>query len=508
MSHLKKYIYICNRFHNYNIPKISYKELNQKYKDLYQDYYGIEEEDVNKTTFVLFIVVFIVTTIVSLVLIPLNFFIIIICSLFLSTIITYKFNLIIFNEINQKEKRINALLYLIKLNYSMIQQSFSSNTDYCLKFIELIKYYDIPVFDIFNKIFERIHEGYSPEEELNNLNTPSKDFDNLISDLIVNNFNNNIFIDKLEENESEKHFRIYLKAIETKISIVFFVGLFFPIGLCFYILFSRMQIIFFVIIVPLFLFLFNYLFKKLLNTDTFLIGLLKDYSNLEKRRFNEFLIFLKGFAIRLERNNSPEKAFIETYLKNENNLIYLKKAFNQQISNLLNFSYSFGEMMDNLATALTSIRFNLILGIIKEMVERSAYHSSTRINQLLQIINKHKKLENKLDLIIRGEKFKLFIFLFMLPLIIGALGGTLHYLTVITNNFNFQILYSIDLLKDFSNILNILIIFLILLSCNTITSFYYLKIISLEKRYYIIFISDLLFITAFMISYYNIVSLI
>ena len=508
MAHFKKYIYICNIFHNYSLPKISYKELNQKYKNLYQDYYGIEEDDVNKTTFVLFIIIFLLSTIISFMLIPLNIFIILMYSLFLSIIITYKFNLIISNDINQKEKRINALIYLIKLNYSMIQKSFSSNTDLCLKFIELIKFYNIPALDVFNKIFERIHEGYSPEVELNNLNTPSNDFDKFLSDLIVNNFNNSIFIDKLEEIESENHFRIYLKAIESKISIVFFIGLFVPIGLCFYILFSRMQIIFFIIFIPGFLFLFNYLFKKLLKTDTFLIGLLNDYSNIEKRRFNEFLIFLKGFAINLLGNNSPEKAFIEAYLKNENNLIYLKKVFNQQISNLLNLSYSFGEMIDNMVNALTSIRFNLILGIIKEMVEKSAYHSSTRINQLLQIISKHKKLENKLDLIIKGEKFKLFIFLFMLPLIIGALGGTLHYLTVITNNFNFQNLNDFNLLTDFSNIQNILIIFLILISCNTITSYYYLKIINLENRYYIIVISDLLFIFAFMISYYNIFFLI
>ncbi|GAH26134.1 unnamed protein product, partial [marine sediment metagenome] len=46
-----------------------------------------------------------------------------------------------------------------------------------------------------------------------------------------------------------------------------------------------------------------------------------------------------------------------------------------------------------------------------------------KITQILNEISIHQKLENKLEIIVKGERFKVLLFLFLLPIIIGGIGG-------------------------------------------------------------------------------------
>ena len=62
-----------------------------------------------------------------------------------------------------------------------------------------------------------------------------------------------------------------------------------------------------------------------------MIGVLNDYYGLEKKKFNEFLIFLKGFAVNLKNNISPERAFLNTYTQNKNLYMVLEKTVKNDI---------------------------------------------------------------------------------------------------------------------------------------------------------------------------------
>ena len=151
----------------------------------------------------------------------------------ISLLISYKFNTYLYKKIYRDESILNALLYLIIINFSLIIKSLNRNSECCIKFIELIKNYNLPISEKFKVLLKKIHEGANPERELLDIITPSQDFNYYVRDLINNNFMVNDEYQHLDDTASERNFKVVLRDIETKISIVFFIGLFFPIGLCF-----------------------------------------------------------------------------------------------------------------------------------------------------------------------------------------------------------------------------------------------------------------------------------
>ncbi|MFX0141952.1 MAG: hypothetical protein ACFFDN_50410, partial [Candidatus Hodarchaeota archaeon] len=318
MKNLENYLHFCRKFHNFNLPKLKFKVLNERYNYLYRKLYNIDEDDINKASFIICLFSFSISVILSIALLDFSIPLILLYSVIFSLFLSYRFNLIPYHEINKIESAINALLYLIKIDFSLIQKTLSSNSDYCINFIKLINDYNLPFLSNFKKILRRIHEGYIPEDELIKIVTPSEDFNQYIRNLLVNNFDNNNVINDYKENTLEKKFKIYLRNIQSKISILFFIGMFFPIGLCFLILFQLLDLIILIFVIPFFLYFLHILFRKLIKKNSYLIGVLSEYSSLEKKRFNEFLLFLKGFAINLKYNLSPERAFLRSYKQNKN----------------------------------------------------------------------------------------------------------------------------------------------------------------------------------------------
>ena len=507
MTNLKKYLRFCNIFHDYKLPKIKFKELNDWYRYLYRNKYNIDEDDINKASFVIFSLFFFILIIFSLFFTPFSILIIIFYSLVLSLLASYRFNSHLYKKIEKEESILNALLYLIIINFSLIKKTLKINTDYSINFIELIKNYNLPVSESCKIILRKIHEGYTPEKELLKIVTPSEDFNHYLRDLIINDFNTDYEFQTLDDNTSERNFKVVLRDIESKISIVFFIGFFFPIGLCFLILFQQINTFLIILFIPFFLILLNFLFRKLIKINILLIGLLKEYSNKEKRKFDEFQIFLKNFAINLKSNISPEIAFTNAYLQNKKFYKILNKSFELQISRLLNFSYTFSEILNLLKVELKSLRYIIILDVIERMLDENSYYSAEKVIEILEIITKHRRLEKKLTIIIKGEKFKVLIFIFLLPIIIGSIGGMIPLFIMLTKNIEQLGSFSYNQFIELINILDFIVIFLTLFFSNLITCYYFLKIINFEKKFLIILISSVVYVLSFFISFMNVIML-
>ena len=366
----------------------------------------------------------------------------------------------------------------------------------------MIKEYNIPILAYFKTIFKRIHEGKSPEKELIELKTPSMDFDNYIRILLINKFDSYDF-DNFTESSLESHFKIYLRQVQSKISILFFIGLFFPIGLCFIILFQLIDVFFLLFFIPFFLVSLNLLFRKFIRNQSYLIGLINDFSGPERTKFKEFMLFLRSFASNLKSNISPEIAILKSYSQNKSLITVLKKPLKDQISYLLNFSYSFSEIINNLKSELKSWRYTIILDAINKYVEKNAYYASDKILEILATIYKHQKLERKLEIMMKGEKFKIFFFIFLLPVITGAISGFFPFFTLITKNLDLVGNVVNIFFRYSSNLYSIGIIFLVLISTISITSNYFLKIIYYNRKLPIIFGSNIIFILTFLISSVN-----
>ncbi|MFW9829049.1 MAG: hypothetical protein ACFFEY_15845 [Candidatus Thorarchaeota archaeon] len=507
MKHFKKYLTFCQKFHNRSFPKLKFKPLNEQYRILYREFYNVEEEDINKASFFVFLFCFFIILTISVVIMSLNFIFIILSPLIFSLIFSYKFNLVIYRDIKKIEAEINAMLYLIKIDFSIIQKTLKSNSDYYYSFIKLINEYNIPFLSNFKKILKNIHEGKIPENEIKKIITPSNDFNLYLKNLLISEFTYNPVLDDYKESSLENNFKIYLKEVQSKISIIFFIGIFFPIGLCFLIFFQIINLIILLLIIPLFLYLLNFLCNKFIQRNTYMIGVLNDYTGIEKKKFKEFLFFLKSFALNLRNNVSPEKAFQRTYSDNKNLFKLLEKTMKSQLSKLLNINCSFNDILNVFKQKLNSVRYTVILDTIERFIGQNPYYSSEKIFNIIELLNKHQNLEKKLEIIIKGEKFKIFFFIFLLPILIGAISGLIPFFTLITRNTN-QI--NTLLLFDFNNGINIsylIVLYLTFTFSISITSHNFLKIIKYRKKFLIILLSNLIFVLTFFLSFYNTINI-
>ncbi len=508
MKSLVRYIRFCNKFKNRNIPRLKFQVLNERYSYYYRNIYDINQDNIYRASFIVFLSTFSAIIFLSLVLLELNFLIIILYSFFISLILSYRFNLILFHDIKKNESEINAILHLIKIDFSLIQKTLKKNSDSCISFIKLIKDYKIPISGEFNYIFKKIHEGDTPENELLKVITPSKDFNRYLRDLIVNNFE---FRDKYEdfkENTLEQNFKIYLKEIQSKISIVFFIGVFFPIGLCFLILFQLINPIILIFLIPFFLYLLNFLSSRFVHKNSYLIGLLERNSSIKKKKFNEFLIFLKSYAMNLKNNISPEKAFLNSYTQNKYSYQILKQPLKNQVSRLLNYDCSFHDIIQFFKLELNSIRYSIILETIDKFVSENAMFSSEKIIDIVNLVHRHQKLEKKLEIILKGEKFKIFFFIFLLPILIGAISGMFPFFGLMRNNINSIFPTFSFSVSNLVNVYYIILLSIVFISSISITSNNFLNIINYKKKFLIILISNLIFILTFISSFFNTINMI
>jgi len=507
MNNNGRYITFCRSFHNLKIPKIKFREFREHYKVILRKYYKIEQDDINKATFIIFIFIFMILFLPSVAFFNLHIITILSYSFIISIILAYIFNIRLYKAIYKNEMKLNALLYLVKIYFSILQKSLSNDSDFALVFIRLIKDYNLPISESFEVIIKRVQEGYNPEKELDNFVSPSEDFNKYLKELIADNFKTQINFNKNDFSSLENKFKVYLKQIETRLSIIFFTGLFTPLGLGFLILFNRINLYILLMLIPLFFILQRILFKKFIKSDIFLLGLLNNYSKKEKKNFEDFLSFLKSFAIKLQNHISPENALINSYFFHKDKLSQIIKSLQIQINRLLNFTCSFNEMMEYLQYELKSFRYWIIIDVLKKILIENAYESSEKIFDILNFISKHKKLEKKLEIIIKGEKFKVLIFLFLLPIIMGAIGGMFPLFVLIAQEIplnNPNGIYILSLMVSYE----FLTIFFSLLVCTLISSYYFLKIINYEKITPLMLISCILFILIFFLSYFNVLKLI
>jgi len=491
------------KIHSYKIPKLKFKELDNRYKIIYKKEFNVYENDVNKANFIIFLISFNIFLIPLLFLTKFSFILILSFSLLLALIISYFFSKRLNNEIIKKENQLNALLYIVKIYFSLIKKSHGDKADHAINFIKLISQYKLPISKEFRKILNKIQLGENPETLLSKIITPSLDFNLYVKGLLLSNFSNNY---RLKEKSLEKNFRKFLREIESKLSILFFFGLFFPLGLCFLILFQRINYFILISILPLFYISLKTLNKKFLKNNFFLLGLISNYSREEKAKFNEFVSFLLSFTMNLQKNSSPEVAFVRAYSQNERHFSVLDKPLKSYISQLVNLSCSFDEMLENLQFELKSMRYKIILDVIGKLVAQNAYISHEKISEILNEISVHQKLENKLEIIIKGERFKVLLFLFLLPIIIGGIGGLFPLFNFMIGNISFSGSLSFSVISELLFSYDFIIIFFSLLFCVYTSSHFFLEIISYERKRMLIVISSMIYIIAFFSAFINILN--
>ncbi|MFX1395110.1 MAG: hypothetical protein ACFFAH_16275, partial [Promethearchaeota archaeon] len=88
MINLKNYLRFCRSLHNYKLPKIKFKELNEWYRYLYDTKYNIDEDDINKASFLVFLFSLFILITLSLSFTSIRILIVIFYSLVLSLLVS------------------------------------------------------------------------------------------------------------------------------------------------------------------------------------------------------------------------------------------------------------------------------------------------------------------------------------------------------------------------------------------------------------------------------------
>ena len=496
MNYLNIYIRFCHRLNKLKLPKFRLFVQNERYKKICKNQYNLDCEDISKSNFLFFLISFIIIFLLLFRITKCNFMITLGISVILSLIITYKFNSIIYHKIKTQEKQLNAATYLIRLYFSLIQNSLSANSDFIIHFINMIKDYDLSISQNFKNILNLIQLGEKPEKLLSELILPSKDMNLYLNQLITLNFQPNILINDYTQKTLEKKFNVFLKQIDSKLSIIFFISLFLPLTLSILILFHN------IIFLNLFPILLGYYFflrslnKRFLKQDFYLIGLLKDYSKEEKEKFNQFLSFLTNFALNLSKNLSPELAFINSYSDFKSKHGILRINFEQNVSRLLNFSITLEELFSNINYELNSPRYKLILKVLIKLLTLDSYFSNKKIFEILKIISRHQKLERKFETILKGEKFKVLLYNFLLPVIVGGVGGLFPIFSQMQKNF----MNDLDIINIALNI-DTFIIFTALLISILISSNLFANILKYKRKASLMLLSASTFICSFFWSF-------
>lgn len=106
------------------------------------------------------------------------------------------------------------------------------------------------------------------------------------------------------------------------------------------------------------------------------------------------------------------------------------------------------------------------------------------------------------------KKFKVFLYILLLPIIVGAIGGIFPFFKILNLEFNLNGVSMSDLVLSSFDLTSFIIIFLVLLSCIIISSYFFLKIIDYNNILLIIFLVIIIFILFFFCSYILIINII
>ena len=492
MNYLNIYIRFCHKLSKLKLPKFRFHIINERYKKVCMNQYNINFEDINKSNFIFFLSAFTLSFLPLLKITKFNIVLALGTSVTIALIIAYKSNSIIYQRIKIQEKQLDAATYLIRLYFSLIQNSLSTKSDFAIHFINMIKDYELTISRNFKNILNLIQLGETPEKLLSELMLPSKDMNLYLNQLITLDFQPNILINDYTQKTLEKKFNVFLKQIDSKLSIIFFISLFLPLMLSILILFHN---IFFINLFPILLgyyFLLRSLNKRFLKQDFYLIGLLNDCSKEEKEKFNQFLSFLTTFALNLSKNLSPELAFINSYSDFKSKHAILRIDFEENVSRILNLAITLEELFHNINYELDSPRYKLILKVLIKLLTLDSFFSNKKIFEILKIISKHQKLERKFETILKGEKFKVLIYNFLLPLIVGGVGGLFPIFSQMQKN----LLNNIDVLNIILNI-DSFIIFIALIISIIISSNLFANLVNYKRKAIFILISASIYVCSF-----------
>jgi len=262
--------------------------------------------------------------------------------------------------------------------------------------------------------------GSLPEDILSRVRTFSTDFNTFMT--TCSNVDN---IQRYcDEREDFSEYKVFMRTLESRIVILVAEGIFFPIAAVFLFMFQSLPvpliIAFVAIHVVLLRLVARWLLKKRFSLIVYQEILIAD----KDTDIDKFLEFLEILA-RLLRRNSPEVAIARL-------LDEASSAVLQHLHVERNFleALSFDEFLDNIVVHARSNLVRMIIGLVQQLRAYASDQFGTLLQSMIDELKEQKKLDKEKSEILKGERFKIYVLIACLPLILAILTGILPFLMV------------------------------------------------------------------------------
>lgn len=452
--------------------------------------YGVSSSQINKFALLAVYIYYFIFCIIN-ICFKFNHWIVFI-SLFFGFFLYFSIRNYFKNKIQNYEND-NAPIYqvlsiIINIHYLNLPINCDPNS-YLIDLLEQHKYLIIN----FEQIKERINSGYGLEKCLKEIVFFSPTFTKYIRDLIVFNYCFG-FLDYIKDIFGKEYdqFRLYSITLDSRLNILFFFALFYPICAVFMLVKLGFDFEIIILLFLIFLFVMNFLITKMMKNPIILFGAYSpNIPQNEIKKFNTFLKFLQ--KISYNSVNMPLEYALITSLHD-----FPQKEL--QILNLDEYNFnlelnSLKILIENISYKVNSKQISSILQFIHNIYEESTFQGQIFFKNLFQLLNLHNEIGKNQEIIIKSSRGKRKIYKILLSFILGFLSVILYRFIHLFK------LYNSIFFDEKSNFVDIPVINYYALICLVFLIFTTISLNKIEKsRCFQLF--DLFVLISFIISYY------
>ncbi|MBN2154962.1 MAG: hypothetical protein JW776_02835 [Candidatus Lokiarchaeota archaeon] len=333
---------------------------------------------------------------------------------------------------------INSLFPLFRNCIEMYLSILPKDHDVCTFLISFLASIPSPIQDTFKRVQQSIQQGNLPEKILLSYKCPSSLLEEYLKALLLSKYHSqksSLMLDTPLENR----YKIYSHSLESRISIIFFLGLFIPLGFSLGVFLQKINGILLLSSSPILFILLLILTRKITTDNLILLGTV---SRSSKSLKIEYLV-LWDFFYRLSTNlmnMAPETALIQAI---ESTNLIQSSAIRKYLYQLKSYTLPLEEFLNKFYKTLQGARIRLVFSTLIFMITSSCEVTSEKLFQLLLVLKHHRELESQRLQTLKGEMFKVKSFQIILPIIISLM--TTLFLLISSNISPSSFLFSFSM---------------------------------------------------------------
>ncbi len=334
------------------------------------------------------------------------------------------------DKIELKISRLDSLLYFIKMDVDLILKLNQSKEEPILNLIDLLETSYLDLSEPLKEVKKNIIRGEDIESSLNKIKIASKKIQAFFSNLILY-ISDSRYLQFNQGTINELEYKTFSKGLETRLSVLFFIGIFFPLGLGFMMILGQIDALTLILSIPFYGLILYMNKKKMLKDNHILLGTTANSSHAERKEFNKVLAFYRQLSFNLKRY-PPEKAII---LTSDDLIEGFSPNYSEFISKLKKYSIDYKTFFKLLVNDLHYVRSKILFQNLPVLLDYNSQNVSETMLDILSLIEKHLELQNERDVIYNAEKIKASLFSFVLPMILGFLSTVFLFFSKLSMDF-------------------------------------------------------------------------